>query len=49
MKIYSPLSQHHGYYGLIISGPNEMHLYTILFQENMVKRNFAFNELERIN
>ena len=49
VEIYSPLSQHHGDYGLIISEPNVYGVYTVLIQDGMIKRNFAFGELERIN
>ena len=49
VEIYSPLSQHHGYYALVIAGPNVYGVYTVLIQSGMIKRNFAFGELERIN
>ena len=49
IEVYSPLSKHHGYYALIVSGPNVYGVYTVLIQEDMEKRNFASSEMERIN
>lgn len=49
VELYSPLSIHHGCCALIIAGPNVYGVYTVLIQENMVKRNFASGEMERIN
>jgi len=49
VEIYSPLSTHHGYCALVISGPNVYGVYTVLIQEDMTKRNFASGEMERIN
>lgn len=49
VEVYSPLSIHHGCYGLIIYGPNVYGVYTVLIQEDMTKRNFASGEMERIN
>lgn len=49
VKIDSPLSYYHGYYALIASGPNVYAVYTVLIQEGMIQKNFAFNEMERIN
>ena len=49
VEVYSPLSVHHGCFGLIIDGPNVYGVYTVLIQEDMKKRNFASGEMERIN
>jgi len=49
VELYSPLSKHHGCYALIISGPNVYGVYTVLLQEDMIERNFASGEMERIN
>lgn len=49
VEIYSPLSKYHGFYALIIDGPNTYGVYNILIQEDFEVRSFAYGELERIN
>ena len=49
VKIYAPLSRNHGFYALIVDGPNVYGVYTVLLQEDMTKRNYAYGELERVN
>ena len=49
VKVDSPLSTYHGFYALILSGPNILNIYNILIQDGMLEKRFAFNELERIN
>jgi hypothetical protein len=49
VKIDSPLSMYHGFYALIISGPNILNIYNVIIQDGMLEKRFAFNELERIN
>ena len=49
VEIYSPLSKYHGFYALIISGPNMYGVYNIIIQEDSEVRSYAYSELERIN
>lgn len=49
VEIYSPLSQYHRFYALILSEANKLNIYTVLIQEYMLEKRFAFNELKRIN
>jgi hypothetical protein len=49
VEIYAPLSKYHGFYALVLCGPNTLNIYNVLIQEDMIQTRFAFNELRRIN